>query len=133
MTYLAYKRTVEATNTVQMRGKPIRFRTGFFKFPDTEEEAKILFDEDGNIYDKSIEGVYRNCVIRIDNIFYPNSTLSIIVKKTLIQAKYELSASAIREDGKKLELVKLRDSGYARWWVTFPPGHEPSPTQRPRS
>ncbi len=116
-----------------MTAKPIRFRTGFFKFPNTDEEAKILFDEDGNIYDKSIEGVYPDCVIRIDNIIYPKSTLSIVVKRTLTQARYEMSVSAFREDGKKLELVKLRESGYARWWVTFPQGHEPLPTQRPRS
>lgn len=112
--------------------KPIRFRTGFFKFQDTGEEAKILFDEDGRIYDKTAGGDYRNCLIQIDNVLYPNSTLSIVVKKTLVQARYEIVVSATREDGKKLELVKLRESGYPRWWVTFPQGHETLPTQRPR-
>lgn len=59
----------------------IRFRTGFFRFPDSNEEGKILFDEEGNIYDKTAEGEYRNCTIYIDNVKYSNATLTILVKK----------------------------------------------------
>ncbi len=115
-----------------MEAKSLRFRTGFFRLPGADGEVKILFDENGNIYDESVKGDYRNCTIQVDNVKYPNSTFSIVVKKTLTQARYEMNVVAIREDGKKLELVKLRESGYPRWWVTFPPGHEPLPTQRPR-
>lgn len=110
----------------------IRFRTGFFRFPDSNEEGKILFDEEGNIYDKTAEGEYRNCTIYIDNVKYSNATLTILVKKTLSQACYEMSVSATREDGQKLALVKIRDAGYPQWRVKFDPGSKPLPTQRPR-
>lgn len=115
-----------------MEAKSLRFRTGFFRLPDAGGEVKILFDENGNIYDKSAAGEYKNCTIQIDNVRYRNSTFFIVAKETLIQARYEMTVTALREDGKKLELVKLRESGYPRWRVTFPPGHKPSPTPRPR-
>ncbi len=99
--------------------KTLRFRTGLVRVSSLNY-AKVLFDEDGNMYDETCAGRYDNCTVAVGQVIYKNCKVEIFSKESIFQEKYAMQIKAYREDGKPLVLVKLRDSGYSIWRITFP-------------